>query len=96
LSLGGDNAPVVNGAYIKLDEQKNGKSVYMYGKVGKPTYCCWYDPNRKWKVSRTTSKNANKASGWAKSAEEGLDAPQLVKGWNVGLGAQAVGQSNPP
>jgi hypothetical protein len=84
----------VNGAYIKLDEQQNGKSVY--GNVGNPAYCCWHGPNRKWLVSRTTNKDANKYAGYACSAEAGLDAPQLVEEWTVWPGSDAGGWARQP
>jgi hypothetical protein len=90
LELPGMYAARVNGTYIKLVEQKNGKSVH--GKVGNnPTYCCWYGPNRKWMVSFTTNKDANEAAWCAESVAAGLDAPQLVEEWNVFLGADAGG-----
>jgi hypothetical protein len=78
----GMKAAIVNGTFVKLDEQQNGKSVY--GQVGNPTWCCWYGPDRMWMVSRsTTDKDANKAAGIAHSVERGLDAPQLAKEWKV-------------
>jgi hypothetical protein len=90
----GGNAAIVNGTFVKLDEQQNGKSVY--GQVGNPTRCCWYNPNKTWMVSYTTKKDANEDAGCAFAVEVGLDAPQLAKEWTVWLGADAGGWAVQP
>jgi hypothetical protein len=76
----GGGAPIINGTYAKLDEQKNGKSVY--GQVEDPEYCCWYEKDKSWTVSTIANKDANKATGlFAYSVQIGLAAPQLVEVW---------------
>jgi hypothetical protein len=88
----GVKAAFVNAIYQKQKEKTNGKSVY--GQVGDPKKCCWYGPDRKWRISTTNGKDANKdtnnQNSYACSVEEGLHAPQLVNEWNVFPGGETV------
>ena len=78
-------AALVNGTYISTNLIQNGRPVFGRW-LGNRDLWLWYAPSKMWNVSNTSTKDANKAAGYAHSVERNLDDPSRAKSWRVGVG----------
>ena len=86
----GNNAAVVNGSFLCVDELYNGRALYQ--KVGDPNAWLRYHKDSRWAVSSTADKVANNYSCKAYSVNMGMAFATGESLWKVWVDGDWVEQ----